>query len=84
MSPWITYTLARLGFFSASLVILLLVGTGWVWGAIFATLISFALSVLLLGGLRHRIASDIRRRVEKPATDIDSDVEDDQIDSATN
>jgi hypothetical protein len=84
MSPWITYTLARLGFFSASLVILLLVGTGWVWGAIFATLISFALSVLLLGGLRHRIASDIQRRVEKPATDIDSDVEDDQIDSATN
>ncbi len=84
MSPWITYTLARLGFFAASLVILLLVGTGWIWGAIFATLISFALSVLLLGGLRQRIASDIQRRVEKPATDIDSDVEDDQIDSAKN
>ena len=84
MSPWITYTLARLGFFSASLVILLLVGTGWVWGAIFATLISFALSVLLLGGLRQRIASDIRRRIEKPVTDSDSDVEDDQIDSAKN
>jgi hypothetical protein len=27
---------------------------------------------------------DIQRRVEKPPTDIDSDVEDDQIDSAQN
>ncbi len=84
MSPWITYTLARLGFFVVALVILLLVGTGWIWGAIFATLISFALSVLLLSGLRQRIASDIQRRVEKPTPDIDSDVEDDQIDSAKN
>lgn len=84
MSPWITYTLARLGFFVVSLVILLVVGTGWIWGAIFATLISFALSVLLLSGLRQKIASDIRRRVEKPVTDSDSDVEDDQIDSAKN
>ena len=82
MSPWITYTLARLGFFVVSLVILLVVGTGWIWGAIFATLISFALSVLLLSGLRRQIASDIQRRVEKPTTDNDSDVEDDQIDSA--
>jgi hypothetical protein len=84
MSPWITYTLARLGFFVVSLVILLIVGTGWIWGAIFATLISFALSVLLLSGLRRQIANDIQRRVEKPTTDKDSDVEDDQIDSAKN
>ena len=84
MSPWITYTLARLGFFVGPLVILLIVGTGWIWGAIFATLISFALSVLLLSGLRQQIASDIQRRVEKPVTDSDSDVEDDQIDSARN
>jgi hypothetical protein len=84
MSPWITYTLARLGFFIAALVVLLILGTGWVWSAVFATLISLALSVLLLSGLRQRIAKDIQRRVEKPPTDIDSDVEDDQIDSAQN
>jgi hypothetical protein len=84
MSPWITYTLARLGFFIVALVVLLVLGTGWIWGAVFATLISLALSVLLLSGLRQRIANDIQRRVEKPPTDIDSDVEDDQIDSAQN
>jgi hypothetical protein len=82
MSPWITYTLARLGIFVVALVTLLVLGTGWIWGAIFATLISLALSVLLLSGLRQRIAKDIQRRVEKPTPDIDSNVEDDQIDSA--
>jgi hypothetical protein len=40
--------------------------------------------VLLLSGLRQQIASDIQRRVEKPVTDSDSNVEDDQIDSAKN
>jgi len=84
MSPWITYTLARLGFFVVALVVLLTLGTGWIWGAIFATLISLALSVLLLSELRLRIANDIQRRIQKPAADIDSDVEDDQIDSAKN
>jgi len=84
MSPWITYTLARLGFFVVALVVLLALGTGWIWGAIFATLISLALSVLLLSELRLRIANDIQRRIQKPAADIDSDVEDDQIDSAKN
>jgi hypothetical protein len=84
MSPWITYTLARLGFFVVALVVLLVLGTGWVWSAVFATLISLALSVLLLSGLRQRIAKDIQRRVEKPPTDIDSNVEDNQIDSAQN
>ena len=84
MSPWITYTLARLGFFVGALLLLLVLGTGWIWGAIFATLISLALSVLFLSELRRRIAQDIQRRVEKPTSDIDSDVEDNQIDSAKN
>jgi hypothetical protein len=84
MRPWITYTLARLGIFVVTLMVLLVLGTGWIWGAIFATLISLALSVLLLSGLRQRIANDIQRRVEKPSSDFDSDVEDDQIDSAKN
>lgn len=84
MSPWITYTLARLGFFVVALVLLLISGTGWLLGAIFATLISLSLSVIFLGKLRQRIALDIQRRVEKPTADIDSDVEDSQIDSAKN
>lgn len=84
MSPWIQYTLARLGIFVVSLLILLWVGTGWLLGAVFASLIALALSVLFLSDLRRRVAADIQRRVATPVKDRDSDVEDTQIDSASN
>ncbi len=84
MSPWIQYTAARLGIFIGALTVCLLLGTGWIFGAIYATLIALALSVLFLGGLRRRIAADLQRRVEKPEKDKDSDVEDNQIDAASN
>ena len=84
MPPWIQYTLARVGLFAVAFTVLVLVGTGWILGAIFATLMSLALSVLLLGGLRQRVADDIRRRVEHKSTDVDSSIEDDQVDSTRN
>ena len=84
MPPWIQYTLARIGLFVVAFTVLVLVGTGWILGAIFATLMSLALSVLLLGGLRQRVADDIRRRVEHKSTDVDSSIEDDQVDSTRN
>lgn len=79
MKPWVVYTVARLGLFLVALGVLLLVGTGWIWGTIFATGISLALSVLFLGGLRQRVADSIRNRVERPEKDVDSSVEDGQI-----
>jgi hypothetical protein len=81
MAPWIQYTLARLGLFVVAFTVLVLVGTGWVLGAVFATLIALALSVLMLGGLRQRVADDIQRRVESKKTDVDSSIEDDQVDA---
>lgn len=84
MSLWIRYTLARLAFFVVAFIVLLVVGTGWLLGAIFASLIALALSVLFLSDMRTRIAADIQKRVQKPSKDIDSDIEDDQIDSASN
>ena len=84
MPPWIQYTLARVGLFAVAYTVLVLVGTGWILGAIFATLMSLALSVLLLGGLRQRVADDIRRRVEHKTTDVDSSIEDDQVDATRN
>lgn len=74
-----SYTLARLGLFVGALAILLFLGFDWVWGAVFATLISLSLSVLVLGKLRQRAADALRRRVEKPAKDVDSDIEDRQL-----
>jgi hypothetical protein len=82
MSPWIQYTLARLGLFLVPLVIMIGIGVGWLWSSIFATLISLALSVLFLNPLRARLSTEIVKRVQKPAPDVDSDVEDSQIDSS--
>jgi hypothetical protein len=84
MSPWIQYTLARLGLFLVPLVILVAIGVGWLWSSIFATLISLALSVLFLNPLRARLSTEIVNRVQKPSLDIDADIEDSQIDSAKN
>jgi hypothetical protein len=84
MSPWIQYTLARLGLFLVPLVILVAIGVGWLWSSIFATLISLALSVLFLNPLRARLSTEIVNRVQKPSPDIDADIEDSQIDSAKN
>lgn len=82
MRPWIAYTLARVGIFAVALVILLVVGTGWLLSAVFASLIALALSVLFLSDLRRRVAVDIQNRVATPATDVDSAVEDAQIESS--
>lgn len=82
MSTWIQYTLARLAFFVVPLVILLVVGTGWVLSAVFASLIALALSVLFLNDLRARLSAEISTRVAKPTKDTDSDIEDSQIESA--
>lgn len=79
MKPWVLYTAARLGMFLVALVILLLVGTGWIMGAVFATAISLALSVLFLGSLRQRVADSIKDRVTKPTKDADSETEDAQL-----
>jgi len=84
MSPWIQYTLARLGLFLVPLVIMVAIGVGWLWSSIFATLISLALSVLFLNPLRARLSTEIVNRVQKPSPDIDADIEDSQIDSAKN
>ncbi len=82
MNPWIQYTLARLGLFLVPLVIMVAIGVGWLWSSIFATLIALSLSVLFLHPLRARLSTEIVKRVEKPTHDIDSDIEDSQIDSA--
>lgn len=82
MSPWIQYTLARLGLFLVPLVIMVAIGVGWLWSSIFATLISLALSVLFLNPLRAQLSTEIVKRVQKPAPDVDADIEDSQIDSA--
>lgn len=83
MKAWVLYTLVRLGIFAAALAVLVVVGTGWILGAVFASLIALSLSLLFLGGLRQRAAESLRSRVEKPQRDVDSDIEDEQLDRST-
>lgn len=82
MKPLVVYSAVRLGMFIVALAALLLIGFDWVWGAVFATVITFALSIIFLGRLRNAAASALRRRVEKPELDADTAHEDSQIDAA--
>lgn len=79
MRPWLIYTLIRLAMFIGALTVMLLLGIGWVIGAVLATLASLALSIIFLGELRGQVAAALRERVEKPKLDADSEIEDEQI-----
>lgn len=79
MRPWLIYTLIRLAMFIGALTVMLLLGIGWVIGAVLATLASLALSIIFLGELRAQVAASLRERVEKPKLDADSEIEDEQI-----
>ena len=79
MRPWLIYTLIRLAMFIGALTVMLLLGVGWVFGAVLATLASLALSIIFLGDLRAQAANAMRERVEKPKPDADSEIEDAQI-----
>lgn len=84
MRSWLIYALVRLGVFVVTLGVLLLVGAGWIPGAIFATLIALVISIMFLGPLRERVARDMQHRVEKPTREADAEIEDSQIDDASN
>ena len=79
MRSWLIYALVRLGVFVVTLGILLLVGAGWIPGAIFATIIALVISIMFLGPLRERVARHVRQRVEKPKVEEDAEIEDGQI-----
>ena len=64
--------------------LLLVVGAGWIPGTIFATIIALVVSIMFLGPLRARAASDLRQRVEKTKPEEDAEIEDGQIADSEN
>lgn len=76
MSPWIQYTLVRLGLFGVSLGLLLAIQLDWWWAAIVASIISMTVSYIFFGTLRDAVALDLAARREKPAVDPDAEAED--------
>lgn len=76
MSPWIQYTLLRLGIFGGGLGLLLALGIDWWWAAIVASVISMTVSYIFFGALRDAVALDLAARREKPSVDPDAEAED--------
>ncbi len=76
MSPWIQYTLLRLGIFGAGLGVLLAIGLDWWWAAIIASVIAMTVSYIFFSSLRDAVALDLAARRERPPVDEDAVAED--------
>jgi len=83
---WVLYILIRLGLFAAALAILLLLGINPWLSAIFAALIAFALSLIVLQRPRSEISGGIARwrqgTTVDPVVDADTLAEDAAVDAA--
>jgi hypothetical protein len=82
MTRWITYSVIRLGIFTAIFLILFSLGIEWWISALLSTAMAFAISYIFFYRQRAELAKDLRRMVEKNKTlDQDSQHEDDALDS---
>ncbi len=72
---WIKYTLIRLGLFALLTIVIALMGATWLIAAVLAAMISFAVSVILLSGMRDEMSKPIYQKRTK-SSDSDADFED--------
>ena len=76
-SPWIIYTLTRLGLFFGLFIVMSLVGFNPYFSAIIAAVVSFALSLVFLDNQRKAMSQKLARSSSK---DADSDYENELLD----
>jgi hypothetical protein len=76
VSPWIQYSLVRLGLFGASFGLLMAVSIDWWWAALIASVIAMTVTYIFFSSLRDAVALDIHQRRTKPAVDVDAVAED--------
>lgn len=85
-NAWATYLIMRIGLFVGILVIFLLLGIEQFASAIFAAVLSLAISLLFFNRQRNALAETISNAIEKRKkfgeTDPDSDHENAQLDQA--
>ena len=72
---WLKYTLYRLGLFIGLTILLALLGITWIFAAILGAMISFAISMIWLSGLRDELSKQIYQKRTKPKAE-DEQVED--------
>lgn len=65
MTPWIRYSIIRIGLFAASFAILMVLNIVWWASALLATVIAFALSYIFFVRQRDKLAEDLATRLER-------------------
>ena len=76
MSPWIRYSLVRLGVFGGVFALLYSLDIRWWVALIFATLLSFTVAYIFMGNTRRALSQQLSQRLSKKGPDVDADVED--------
>ena len=76
MSPWIRYSLVRLGVFGGVFGLLYSLDISWWVALIFATVLSFTVAYIFMGNTRRALSQQLSQRLSKKGPDVDADVED--------
>ena len=76
MSPWIRYSLVRLGVFGGVFALLYSLDIRWWVALIFATLLSFTVAYIFMGNTRRALSQQLSQRLSKKGPDADADIED--------
>jgi hypothetical protein len=76
VSPWIKYSVVRLGLFALILGLLLGAGMWWWLAAVIASIIAMTVSYIFFSSLRDAVALDVHSRRTQPAVDTDAAAED--------
>lgn len=79
MKPFLAYTLARLGFFVVAYAVVWLIASIWLdfsavtslWVMLIALVISAFAAMILLGGLRERLALSVQQRAGRMTRKIE-------------
>lgn len=84
-NPWLRYSLLRLGLFFALFLLFRLISFDWLFSALVAALLSFAISLLFLDRERDRLSEVIHNRFSRNKAgtyeDAESDLENEILDS---
>ena len=76
MSPWIRYSLVRLGVFGGVFALLYSLDIRWWVALIFATVLSFTVAYIFMGNIRQALSQQLSQRLSKKEPDADADIED--------
>lgn len=80
MTPWVRYSIIRIGLFAVLFALLMVTGIEWWISALLATVMAFSISYIFFVRQRDALARDLARRVErKTSSDEDAAAEDGAI-----